>query len=483
MVENGDEPAALDLVRTVSRVFGARATAAMVMVVGYALFARSLGATAFGSFVLFLALVNVLEVFVDVGVDRAVEKRISECNRPTAPSDVLATALSMKAVFFVLIGTVLVALRAPIDSYVGTEVTDLLIAVLVVQQVGWLMLHVLKGEMAIDTAEFLDLVRQFVFVGLGLVLVYIGLGIDGVIYGYGISWTVVSVWAYAITATGFGGITTGAFHSLLAFSKYDFIASALRYSAYSWIDVLIIGLFLSQAHVAAYEIAWQIAGAVMLLSHAIAQTLFPQISDWASRDVLDEVERVIPDALTASLFFVFPAIVGATIVGYDVLMIVFGPEFTIATLALVVLLIGKIGEGMNNVYGTVLLALDRPDLVALSSVVFIALNAVLNVVLIVEFGIAGAAVATSLAFGVYTAMNWRYLSRYLTPRANVLDIGTLVAAASCMGVVVWVARSITDTGSTVALVAVISLGAVTYGVAILAVPSFRNRIFARYVAE
>lgn len=478
MVKDGDGPAPLDLVRTVSRVFGARATAAVVMVVGYALFARTLGATAFGSFVLFLALVNVLEVFVDVGVDRAVEKRISEHRPRNASSEVFTTALAMKAVFLVVVGALLLALSGPVDGYVGITVTNRLIAVLVVQQIGWLLLHVLKGEMVVDTAEFLDLVRQVVFVGLGVALVYLGAGIDGVIYGYGISWIVVSVWAYAVTTTGFGAVTTDAFRSLLAFSKYDFVASALRYSAYSWIDVLLIGLFLGPARVAAYEIAWQIAGAVMLLSHAIAQTLFPRISDWTSRDVLDEVERVIPDALTASLFFVFPAIVGAAIVGYDVLLVLFGSEFTVATLALVILLIGKIGEGINNVCGTVLLALDHPDLVALSSVVFMVLNVVLNVALITQFGITGAAVATSLAFGVYTTMNWRYLSRYLTPRANVLDIGILAAAASFMGVVVWTGRSMTDAGSTVALVAVIAVGGATYALAILAVPSFRNRIFA-----
>lgn len=472
----------MSVARTVIRVFGARTVSSLVAFVAFVVFARKLGASSFGIFVLFQALITFLGAFVDLGIDEAVEKRISEVDRGESAADLLTTAIVVETALVVLFAVGILLARPFVNDYVGAEIALLLIPVLLFHQLGWLLLHTLRGELSVDRSALFEVIYQLTFLLVGYFLVSNGFGVKGVIYGYGIGWFVLCVVSFYALSTGLGSISVSAARSLSDFSKYNFIASVLRTSAYSWIDVLLIGVFLSQSAVAAYEAAWRVTLAVMLFAQAIGHTLFPQVSDWISREKLAEVERVVPTAITGSLLLVVPSVAGAFVLGEDILTYLFGSEYAIASTALVVLLIGKIVAAVNNVYRPVLLGLDRPDLAAWSAIVFIGLNSVLNVVLVWRFGLVGAAVATSIAFGVYTGMNKRYLGRYIDLRANMRELTAVLFASGVMAVLLWGFRRAVPIESLLHLLGFTIAGATAYALVLLVTPPFRDR-FLQYLAE
>jgi O-antigen/teichoic acid export membrane protein len=466
----------MHLFRTSMHVFSARAVQALVFILGYALFARLLGAEQFGVFVLFIALISVLEVFVDLGIDLAVEKRISEYETGNIASEILTTAFVSKTVAILFLGLGMVMFARPINVYVGANVVPFLVAVLFLQQFGALLMSALRGERAVSTAEYVDLGRVVLFVLAGVLLIQLGYGVFGIIYGYIIVWIVICSLAYSLLSTGFGRATTRAFRSLFDFSKYNVVASSVLIASYSWTDVLIIGYILTQAHVAAYEVAWQIAGSLVIVSRAVSTALFPQLSWWASQERYDRIEGIIPDAVTWSTFLIIPGVVGASIVGFEMLSLFFGSEFTIASGALVLILLGRIPESINQIFGTILLATDHPSLVARSALVFIALNLSLNIVLITYFGLVGAAVATGVSFTVFMLMNTYYLSRYVSMSINGVELIAAVLAAGIMGLTLWAMLQWIAVDSIPALLSVILLTVIVYFILLLLTPPYRDKI-------
>ena len=466
----------MNVIRTAVRVFSARAASAAVVFIGFALFARSLGATVFGVFVLFHALLSLIGVGVDLGVGHATEKRLSEEGSHVHSGSLLTTAFGIKLCLFAVVSVLVLVFASPLNEYLGRPLAPLLVPVLACQQLGWLLTDALRGELKVDRAEYLEFGQQIVFVIAGFGLIAAGYGVLGPIYGFAIGWGAASLSAFFLLSTRPTRPSIEAAISLLKFSMYDSIASVLRSSLYSWVDVIIIGLFLTQRHVAAYEMAWRVAAAIGIFSYSIALTLFPRVSDLSSRETLENVETLIPDAMVGSLLFVVPAIVGGWLVGYPMLDLLFGSKYTIASTALIVLLVGKIPEAVNHVYRPVLLGLNRPDLAARSTLLFLILNVGLNVLLIPRYNLVGAAVATSTAYAIHTVLNRRYLSRYVYIETWTWEHGIFAGAAMVMGIVLWGLQRLFTLDSLPMLLVVIGISAGVYGVTLISVPQLRSRM-------
>lgn len=460
------------LFRTVLRVFASRIFSALLGIVGLVVFTRVLGAEQFGVFILFQALIRMLSVVTDFGIHGAIEKRISE----GVDESILGTGLALTIGLLVVTNVAILAIREPINAYLGAQLASFLVVALTLEQLGKAFMRTLTGELKIGQAQEAMLVRQFAFYALGIILVLFGLDIEGIVASLVASWFGFCGWAYYSISTPIRRPSIAAARSLVSYSKHNFLASVVGSQAYSWLDTLVIGLFLTGSAVTAYEIAWRITGLIMLLSRSIARTIFPQISQWDAEGDWDSIERVIPNAIAGGLLLVIPAIVGAAIFGERILRFVFGPEVAVAALPLFILMVGKIPEAVNVVLGPVLLGMNRPDLAARAVGAFIAVNVALNFVLVQLFGLTGAAVATVVAFTINASLVAYYLSKFLTIRLDYRLVGVSVLAALVMGAVLVSVQYVVPVETLPALVAMIGIGVICYGSALLLSPSIRDQM-------
>jgi len=106
-------------------------------------------------------------------------------------------------------------------------------------------------------------------------------------------------------------------------------------------DVLVIGFFLSNLYVSAYEIAWQVTFTALLVSKSLELNLFPVISRWDAQAATEQIGDVVTIAFGYTMFVSMPAIVGAAIYAREILTFVFQPAYTVAALVLVILMIEK----------------------------------------------------------------------------------------------------------------------------------------------
>lgn len=462
----------MNLSRTVSILFVIRIGNVILRLAGLVLFIRLLGTTAFGSFILFLGVHGLLVVVVDFGLNGAVEKRLSG----DASTNVLATAAGLKLALIVPVLLAVIALETPANSYLGADLAVILIPAVLAHQFGRLTIHGLRGELRVAEAAVVAFIRRVVFISIGLIFVAFDWGVVGLVAAYVGGWTVTAVVGGIRISTPLGRPTKTAARSLLDFSKYNFVASVIGSSIYQWLDVLVIGLYLTTTHVAAYEAAWRIAAALVLLSQSIAVTLFPQVSDWQARDALESVSQVFPDAVAGALVLVLPAMVGAPFVAAELLRTV-DPGVKIAATALILLTLGKVPEAVNGIVGRVLLGLNRPDLVARAAIVFIVTNLVLNLLLVPFAGLAGAAVATSLAFLVNASLNARYLSQFIAAQFVSKALQEFVVASILMGGILAVLTRYRPVDGTVELFVTIVTGVVTYALILFLLPESRESLF------
>lgn len=463
----------MNLARSSIKLFVGNVVTAALGFIGITIFARELGASEIGVFFLFQALLGMLAIPADFGVRAAVEKRISEGE---APSEFLSSALLLKVVPITVIVLGILLARPLIQVYVGSDIAIYLAAAIVFQELAQLSVVVLKGELRVGETAVLQVARQATWVGFGVILVSHGYAAEGIIYSLLAGLGVVLVWGWYKTSISLAVPSVSRARSLFDYGKYAAISSVGGY-VYSWMDVALIGLFLTQAHVGAYEVAWRVTAVSILFSQAISMTIFPQVSEWSSEGAEERIENLLPTAIAPSLFLVIPAFFGSLLFARDILAYIFGQEYTIAAFVLVLLMADKVFQAIQVVVGKSLQAINKPDLAARATVVSIVLNGIMNVILILEFGIIGAAVATVTSSLANDLLHFIYLRRYIRVSlpyreiaesifASVVMVGSLVLLEAAFGV-----------NSLIDLFAIVAMGALIYFGCSLLLPNLRKQIF------
>jgi len=469
----------MNISRSVAKLFSARLGSQFIGFLGLVYFARELGPEQLGVFFLFQAVLFVLALPADIGVREGIEKRISE---GTAPEKILTTGLILKLSFSLVLSIGLFIVREIVNDYIGGQVTLLLILALIMNSLSEVAIRTLKGELRVGETASLQFARQTVWVGVGAIFVWQGFDYVGLIYSLILGLSVVFVWGIQKRSTKFGPVSTEHASSLWAYSKYSFVG-AVGGSFYSWMDVAIIGVFLSQTHVGAYEMAWRVGVIVTLLSSTIAMTIFPQVSEWDAKEDKEQIESLLPNIITPAMILVVPAFFGSLLLSREILGLLFGQEFVFARAVLIVFMGINFIQAVTGIVARVLRAIDHPELVAKSRVVSILINIVLNVILIWQFGIIGAAFATGIALTIYTALSLMYLSRYVEIRFPYYEIGWCVVASAGMTAAVAGVRLLIEINSLPRLFTIVGFGALIYFVLVMVYDPLRFKILdnARYL--
>lgn len=469
----------MDIARSSIKLFVVNGGNAIITFLGVMFFAQRLGASALGTYFLFEALLIMLSIPTDLGIRFAVEKRISQGQEP---DDVLSTALVLKLVPLVIISSLILSVRGVINSYLGASIAVFLPVALILHEFGQLMVFVIRGELRVGESAVLHLAQKMVWVMVGGFLVLQGFGVRGVVFGLIIGLAAKLLWGNHRRLTSLGRPSMDYASSLYNYSKYAFISFVGGYF-YQWVDIAIIGLFLTQVHVGAYEVAWRVTLVVMLFSKAIATSIFPQVSEWHANDQTSSIEMLIPNAMIGSLIFVIPAFFGTMLFSRDILTLLFGQEFSIAWLVAIILMGEKIFQAPYLIFARAIQGIDRPELSAKAGVIAMVLNVGFNVVLVWQFGIIGAAIGTMVSVIVNSLLHGYYLSKFISVNIPYVRIGEIITASLGMVAILFAVQTHVSVTTLPMLGFVIMLGMMLYGGFILVFPNLRAMVLKNLAAH
>lgn len=203
------------------------------------------------------------------------------------------------------------------------------------------------------------------------------------------------------------------------------------------IDTLLVGYFLSPVEVGFYVISDRVVKLVETPMSALGFTLSPMFGSEKAAGNIERLSRIYEITLVNTLLLYVPAAAGIILVAEPMIRLVFGPEYSGATIVLQVLGLYIILKAITKLTDNGLNYLGRARERAMFRGVTAALNVALNVVLLPLVGVVGAAIATVFTYGLYTAANLYIVSLELELRPayllkQLLSIALITAAMSAV---------------------------------------------------
>jgi O-antigen/teichoic acid export membrane protein len=381
------------------------------------LIASSLGASALGAFAFGLVLLRLSTPAARLGLDTAVQKFVPlhrDDDGLLAGTTILALVTPLLAGVLVAGGTS-VAVSWGADLF-GTEVEPVAFHLLYGIPLFSLFMVGEAVTRSFKETKYAVLIRDFGQKGSALLFAAVAILLSGGIFAvadaYLTSLAVASALAVlSVRRLGaFEGIRRAEFRTREIYRfAIPVMGAAVASPLVTWTDILLLGFMVPSESVGYYEAAYQTA---LLLSFGLAtlNAIFPPLASelyGSSRmERLDEVYSIATKWVTAVTLFG----AGFVVVFATEILQLFGGSFVTARLALVLLVVGQVVNAVIGPGGYLLSMSGHERLELLNTVATATLNIVLNFVLIREFGILGAALATA------TSLSLMNLARLLEVR-------------------------------------------------------------------
>jgi len=385
-----------------------------------------------------LTVVNWLMITGELGVGSATVKRLSEDHDS---GEFLAAAGLWIAALGVVFSAIVLAFQPvfesyidDFDEYIAISVVWFLVLLLFVKLGYKTTFRVLEGERKVHLAAMLETTRQGGRSVLQIALVLAGYSLLGMLIGYAVAGVLIGMLGLYLMKTRPKRPTLFHFRSLFDYAKYSWLGK-MKSRIFNDIDILILGVFVPSAAVGIYAVAWSLSKFLQLFSSAISSTMFPEISHKSTQEKKDAVAGLIEDSLAFTGLIVIPGFVGGLLLAEE-LMQIYGPEFVEGATVLGLLIFAILLYSYQKQLVNALNGVDRPDLAFRVNLVFAAVNASLNVVLIWQYGIEGAAVASVLSVVAGLSLAYYYANRLLTFHTPIAEIGRQAFAAGLMGAVI-----------------------------------------------
>ncbi len=181
--------------------------------------------------------------------------------------------------------------------------------------------------------------------------------------------------------------------------SWPFIFIALFASVYARIDQIMLKHLIDSTAVGIYDAAVRIAEVWLFIPGIIVSSLFPAIVNAKLTSPVEYKKRLL--TLTAALVGVATLLaIVSSLVAKQLMFALYGPSFVGTAAVFSVYIWSGVFVSVSMVLHYFLLAENRRKIIFFSSLATMALNVVLNVILIPPYGVMGAASATLISYAI-----------------------------------------------------------------------------------
>ncbi len=430
-----------------SQIIGAVVSAALIVSL-----ARLLNPDGYGLLFLTLSVLGIFKLVARLGIARSAGRYVSEYKntKPDQIPHIVRTALLVNLVMIGITAPALAVSHRHIAAFFDEPemIPFLLLGILLVAlgtSITFLE-KVLQGFEAITFVAVFDVVGRTSRLLFALGFVIAGFGALGALWGYVLS-------ALLTSAIGFGYLYRRVRHHSGTTAEIEqglrrrIVEYAIPITATNTakildkrVDTLLVGYFLSPIAVGYYVLASQTVSFLEKPMSALGFTLSPTFGAQKASGNIDQISRIYESALINSLLLYIPVGAGIILVADPVIHLVFGTEYSGAIVVLQVLGLYAMLQAVTKITSNGLDYLGRARGRAIARGITAVLNVVLNIALIPTIGVVGAAIATVITFGLYTAANIYIAAQEFDLRAAFIlkNVGLIVGITCVMSAVVFV---------------------------------------------
>lgn len=157
--------------------------------------------------------------------------------------------------------------------------------------------------------------------------------------------------------------------------------------------ILMLGMFRTEAEVGYYAIAFKLASSAQFIHIAVASMGGPKFSELFHLGKIDELFFIARKSAKMVFFATTPILIGLILLGRPILKLVFGVQFEVAYLPLVILVIGMFINSISGATGMFMNMTDKETVLGKIMIMAAGLNIAINFLLIPVWGIMGTAIA------------------------------------------------------------------------------------------
>ena len=419
-------------------------------------FAHMVGSSVLGTYFLFTAYFGIIYIFTDGGLGGAAVKRISEGEEQ---DEYFTAFVVIRATLTIVIITLILALRPYMDT--NPVIFDWLIIALIISSFHCMVSNGIKGRSKMGIAAAGSMTKELTRLFVQVISVLLGFEIGGLIGGFIAGFIVATIMMLKFFDLKFKVFKWNHVKQILSFSFWLFL-TASGVALYSHSDVVLIGYFLEESDVGVYQVVFQFTAIATILAGAIKTTLWPKVSRWGKIYDTRSVENSISRGLTYSFLMAFPIIIGGILLGERMLYFFYGAGFAWGYTALIILFSVKAITILNSFFTMSLSALDRQKDAFIVTAFSATINIVLNILLIPQLGIEGAALATAITITVNTVLSGYILSRIIQIRIEFNSLINIIKGTSIMALFVMVYITFVQLESVWLTLLPIFVGAIIY---------------------
>ena len=402
----------------------------LVLVVAMPKLVHYLGETSFGLFSLAWVMIGYL-TFLDVGVNRAATKFISE---HLAEADHESACKIVRTGIFAnlvmgAVGGVAIALLSPILIHSVFKISGGLeeqarwafyaasfaVPVLLVQGVFRAALSSFQRFGWINAVDALATGVQWTAAGL---LAWKGYGVALVVFSTVLARLAATV-AYGIVVVRlfpdlqfFSGTTLHGLSKLLRFGSWVTVSQVIS-PLLVYLDRVLIASFVSLGAVTLYTVPFEAMGRLRIIPSALVGTLYPAFSERGGEEQRRQLERLYERAIRYLMLLVLPATLYLLVLGPDLFGVWMGTSFARQTTSVLqILAVGVLVNALAPVPYSLLQALGRPDLTGVFHLLELPVYVGMCLWLIPKWGIAGAAMASTVRFSLDAALLFWAAGKY-----------------------------------------------------------------------
>lgn len=354
--------------------------------------ARYLGDIGLGAFSFAFAFTDLLINFVDLGVPMYMAREIAK-NKQSA-SAYLSNVLGLRLSIFPLM--LLAGVAATFIIRASTAETRL---VIILATAGTALSFLTEPFRMVFLANergayysALIIFERLMFTAAGLVLLLKGYGLVPALATFVIAQLV------SLLTTGY--VVRKKFASFSLKFDRQFILSIVRNSLpfgianflrmiYQRLDTLMISAFAGFAATGWYGAAYRITESLRFIPLVVVNAVFPAMSRLNTHSK-EQVKALYEKTFYYMLLAAVPMAVGLNMVASRVILFFYGPQFSPSIIALQLLVVAEALLFIHYIIGFMLNAIDKQHLFTIVTAVYVAANAVLNLILIPRYSYVGA---------------------------------------------------------------------------------------------
>jgi O-antigen/teichoic acid export membrane protein len=362
-----------------------------------------LSVAAYGAYTQLLAVTSLLAIVFELGLHASLV-RYAQNNKDTAGLYYSLTtfAISVGAV----VAIALYAAAIPISRLTlgSTEYAAIfrIGAVLVPLRIwGNMAGNYFRSEMRVKLFSGLRAARAYLsIIGVLAVLLLLGYGLLSVI-GVVVIVEVLYVLFLQSLVVRRIGVSWPTFNGFIGHLRYSLplMGSIIAGNISSRADRLLIGYFFGASAVGIYTIVYQLATALTLFVQPVTTAYFPEFSRLIEDGRIEECLEYHRAGVRYFVGLCLPAVAGLYLVGPQIIELLATEAVADASVVLLPIIgMGIFFFGLDQVYGVLMTASERTATLALTRGSAAIANILLNLALIPEFGIVGAAIATTITY-------------------------------------------------------------------------------------